>query len=59
MKVEVILRDRTRITVEVESYNARELLEELNDPAGDQYIIIGNDIFEKSTISRVVPVREQ
>ena len=59
MKVEVILTDRTRITVEVESYNAREVLEALNDPAGDRYILIGNDIFDRTTVSRVVPVREQ
>ena len=57
-KVEVILMDRTRITVEVESYNAREILDMLNDPAGDQYILIGDYIFDRSTVSRVVPVRE-
>ena len=57
MKVEVILTDRTRITVEAENYNAREVLEALNDPAGERYILIGNDIFDRSTVSRVVPVR--
>ena len=57
-KVEVILTDRSRITVEVENYNAREILDALNDPAGDQYILIGNDIFDRSTVSRVIPVRE-
>ena len=58
-KVEIVLSDRTRFTTEVENYNPMEILEMLNDPAGDRYVVIGDMIFERSQIVRVIPVKEQ
>lgn len=53
------MTDRTRIRTYAENYNAREILDALNDPAGDRYILIGDDIFDRTTVSRVIPVREE
>lgn len=58
-KVEVVLSDRSRFVTEVENYNPMEILEMLNDPSGDRYVIIGDLIFERSQVVRVIPVREQ
>ena len=58
-KVEVVLTDRSRFTTEVENYNPLEILEMLNDPSGDRYVVIGDMIFERGQIVRVIPVREQ
>ena len=58
-KVEVVLQDRSRFITEIENYNPMDILEMLNDPAGDRYVVIGDMIFERGQIVRVIPVREQ
>ena len=58
MKVEVYTHDGNKVTVNADDFSAVETNKQIND-TGLTTIVIGDGIFHRTNISKVVPVREE
>lgn len=57
MELQVITMDRKEFTVTADNYDAAAIWEALNDDS-QRMIMIGDGIFERTDVRRVLPVEE-
>jgi hypothetical protein len=55
--VEVFTHDGSKFMVEVEDFDAAEINDAIND-TGRSTIVIGDAIFHRTNVSKIVPIRE-